>query len=348
MTIWGESAGAISVFDHTVINGGDNTYNGKPLFRAGIMNSGSIVAANNVTTPKAQTIYDTVVENAGCSGSTDKLACLRAAPYQTFLRAANSVPAIFGYRSLDLSYLPRPDPGNNFFSQSPEISVQNGQFAKVPVIIGDQKDEGTLFGLSQTNITTNDELIEYLTTYFPQAPNARKLVTGLVNKYPNQPLIGQPYGSPFDTGSLNNIYPQYKRLAAILGDITFTLTRRSYLNGITSQGVQAWSFLATYLQGTPVLGTFHASDILFADYGTLGEGVPFITTATYYISFVNNLNPNAISTAAPLINWPQWSNSSTNKPQLVEMKALSNGLLKDTFRTPAYNYIAGRPSSFRV
>ena len=80
VTIWGESAGAISVMDHTIINGGDNTYNGKPLFRGAIMNSGSIIPANTVTTPKAQTVYDTVVSAAGCSGSDDKRACLRAAP----------------------------------------------------------------------------------------------------------------------------------------------------------------------------------------------------------------------------------------------------------------------------
>ncbi|GAB1736540.1 hypothetical protein NU219Hw_g7687t1 [Hortaea werneckii] len=339
VTIWGESAGAISVMDHTIINGGDNTYNGKPLFRGAIMNSGSIVPANTVTTPKAQTVYDTVVSAAGCSGSDDKLACLRAAPYQTFLRAANSVPGILGYRAVDLSYLPRPDPGDNFFSLSPEVSVQNGQIAKVPVIVGDQKDEGTLFSLFQNNITTNNQLIDYLASYFPENPNARADVAGLVAQYPNQPLLGQPAGSPFDTGSFNNIYPQFKRLAAILGDITFTLTRRYYLDLITSQGIQAWSYLAQYLQGTPILGTFHASDILFADYGTLGQNIPFITTQTYYISFVNNLNPNAISTAAPLINWPQWTNSSGN-PQLLNLRALRNTLIPDNFRSGAYNYLS--------
>ena len=31
----GESAGAISVFDQLLINNGDNTYNGKPLFIGG-------------------------------------------------------------------------------------------------------------------------------------------------------------------------------------------------------------------------------------------------------------------------------------------------------------------------
>ena len=46
VTIWGESAGSISVLDQMALYDGDNTYKGKPLFRGGIMNSGSIVPAD--------------------------------------------------------------------------------------------------------------------------------------------------------------------------------------------------------------------------------------------------------------------------------------------------------------
>ena len=60
VTIWGESAGAISVLDQMMLYDGDNNYNGKPLFRAGIMNSGSIVPADPVDCPKGQAIYDRV------------------------------------------------------------------------------------------------------------------------------------------------------------------------------------------------------------------------------------------------------------------------------------------------
>ena len=42
VTIWGESAGSISVYDHLFINNGDNTYNGKPLFISAVMDSGSV------------------------------------------------------------------------------------------------------------------------------------------------------------------------------------------------------------------------------------------------------------------------------------------------------------------
>ncbi|KAK4980353.1 hypothetical protein LTR42_000660 [Elasticomyces elasticus] len=341
VTIWGESAGSISVLDHTIINGGDNTYRGRPLFRAAIMNSGSVFPTNNVTTPKAEVIYNNVVKDAGCSSSADKLSCLRQLDYTTFLNAVNSAPVMFGYRGIDLSYLPRPDAGDNFFSRSPELSIGSGAFTKVPIIIGDQQDEGTLFGLAQNNITTNAQLIEYVASYFPTDPNSVADITGLVANYPDQPLRGQPAGSPFDTGSLNNIYPQYKRLAAILGDISFTLARRNYLNTVASQ-VPAWSYLSTYFAGTPVLGTFHTTDML-VDY-TL-PGIPQQSVLTYYVSFVNTLDPNTLTTCAPLITWPKWTASA---PQLIDFAALGNSIIPDTFRQAASDYLATKGSVLRI
>ncbi|KAK4629312.1 putative secreted lipase [Fulvia fulva] len=346
VTIWGESAGAISVLDHTIINGGDHTYNGKPLFRAGIMNSGAVIPATDVSTPKAQAIYDKVVASSSCAGSTNSLSCLRALPYNDFQRAVTSVPGIFSYRSLDLSYLPRPDPGNNFFSQSPELAIAAGRFAKVPIIVGDQEDEGTLFGLVQSNITTNDQLVTYLATYFPTDPNAIENMRGLTAQYSNLIFAGQPDGSPFRTGALNSIYPQFKRIAAILGDITFTLTRRAYLDAITKQGVTAWSYLSTYAYGTPILGTFHATDVIFAFFTPSGTTIPGRSIHTYYVNFINDLNPNSASNTNALIrNWPTWTNATT---QLLNFGLLGNSLTTDTFRQGAYDYLVPRFSQFRV
>lgn len=126
VTIWGESAGSISVFNQMALYNGDNTYKGKPLFRAGVMDSGSIVPADPVDGVKGNDIYDAVVDAVGCSGSADTLNCLRSVDYETFLKATTSVPSIFDYSSLALSYLARPD--GVVLTESPEILAQNGQY----------------------------------------------------------------------------------------------------------------------------------------------------------------------------------------------------------------------------
>jgi hypothetical protein len=66
---------------------GKNTYNGKQLFRAAIVDSGSIVPADPVNCAKSQIIYNIVVQNAGCARATDTLTCLRSVDYQTYLNA---------------------------------------------------------------------------------------------------------------------------------------------------------------------------------------------------------------------------------------------------------------------
>ncbi|KAF2417444.1 acetylcholinesterase/Butyrylcholinesterase [Tothia fuscella] len=336
VTIWGESAGAISAFDHTIINGGDNSYGQGSLFHGVIMNSGSIIPAVPVNHPKAQTVYDQVAAAAGCGWKADSLACLRKVPYQNFLNAQSSVPGFLGYRSVDLAYLPRPDPSDNFFPLSPEIPVSNGAFTKVPIIIGDQEDEGTIFSLFQKNITTTNELVTYLTSFFPEAD--RSVLAGLVATYPNNPAAGSPFG----TGLLYNIYPQYKRLAAILGDAVFTLTRRGYLSTVSSQ-VPSWSFLSTYLSGTPVLGTFHASDVLenFFDLPSIPAAV---AVQNYYISFINYGNPNSITKA----NDVPWQRYDAANPVLLNVGALGVSTLQDTFRKESGEYLVRVQHDLRI
>ncbi|KAF2865152.1 Alpha/Beta hydrolase protein [Massariosphaeria phaeospora] len=335
VTIWGESAGSISVLDQMALYDGDHTYKGKPLFRAAIMNSGSLAPAEPVDGPKGQAVYNTVVAETGCSGTSDTLACLRKADYTTFLNAANSVPGILSYHTVSLSYLPRPD--GISLTASPDVLISTGKYAKVPFIIGSQEDEGTLFGLFTANLTSQADVSVYLNTIFFPAAN-RAVVDGLVATYQT---IAED-GSPFRTLLLNSWYPQFKRVAAILGDITFTLTRRIFLETATrvNPDVKSWSYLATYNYGTPILGTFHASDLLQVFYGVLPNNAAASIRA-YYFSFVYNLDPNE---GNDLDEWPQWSKSR----QLKEFRALGNGLVGDDFRQDSFEYLKSNAEVLRV
>ncbi|KAK0388039.1 hypothetical protein NLU13_4283 [Sarocladium strictum] len=321
VTIWGESAGAISVFDQMALYNGDANYNGKPLFRGAIMNSGSIIPADPVDCPKGQAVYDSVVRNSGCSGAADTLHCLREVDYDTFLRAVNSVPGILGYQSVALSYLPRPD--GVVLPDSPDKLAKEGRYYAVPMIIGDQEDEGTLFALFQPNLTTKAKVVDYFSQYFFHGATKAQL-NRIVNTY--DPAIIA--GSPHRTGVLNEWYPGFKRLAALLGDMTFTLTRRVFLDAASqvNPDVPSWSYLSSYNYGTPILGTFHASDILQTFYGVLPNNAAR-STRTYYYNFLHNLDPN--KGVAKYSNWPQWKE---NRDLMWFEKPTSNSILKDDFR----------------
>ncbi|KAJ8133048.1 hypothetical protein O1611_g575 [Lasiodiplodia mahajangana] len=337
VTIWGESAGSISVYDQMALYGGNNTYKGNKLFRAGIMNSGSVVPADPVDCERCQGIYDQVVEEAGCSGSADTLKCLRDADYDTFLHAANSVPGILSYTSVALSYLPRPD--GVVLPDSPDVLAQTGKYAAVPMIIGDQEDEGTLFSLLQSNITTEAALIDYLSNVFFQGAS-RDTVTELVGVY--SPDLSA--GSPFRTGILNSPYPEFKRLAAILGDLVFTLTRRLFLDvtSTVNPDVPSWSYLASYDYGTPILGTFHGSDILQVFYGILPN---YASNAiqSYYISFLYTMDPNQ-GTSSAYPKWPQWKESK----QLMNFYSLFSTLITDDFRSSNYDWLSKNVDSLYI
>ncbi|KAI0390052.1 sterol esterase [Xylariaceae sp. FL0594] len=337
VTIWGESAGAISVFDQMALYGGNNTYKGKKLFRGAIMNSGSIIPADRVDAPRAQAIYDQVVESAGCSSAPNTLQCLRDVDYATFRHAAESVPSQLSYTSVALSYLPRPD--GVVLPDSPDRLAQNGQYAAVPMIVGDQEDEGTLFSLFQGNLTTENDLITYLNDiFFQNAP--RQVVADLVATYSS----AIEDGSPFRTGLLNNPYPQFKRLAAILGDIVFTLTRRLFLQATTlaNPNVPSWSYLASYDYGTPILGTFHASDLIQVFYGVL-PNYASASFHTYYLNFLYNLDPN-VDAPATYTTWPQWKDDK----QLLNVFSGYSTLLTDDFRNDSAVYLLNHVDQLHI
>jgi carboxylesterase type B len=341
VTIWGESAGAISVFDQMALYGGDNKYKSKPLFRGAIMNSGSIVPVGPVDSPKGQAVYDKVVKEAGCGGKSDTLACLRGVDYETFLKAANSVPGILSYNTVALSYLPRPD--GRVLPETPDALAAKGKYAAVPMIVGDQEDEGTLFALFTPNLTSTARVVSYLSSlFFPDATTAQ--LTTLVNTYPTS----LTEGSPFRTGIFNELYPGFKRVAAILGDLVFTLTRRLFLATAKSvnPNVKSWSYLASYDYGTPILGTFHGSDILQVFFGIL-PGYTATGIRNYYFNFLYNLDPNvggSVGSGQKYPTWPEW----TVGGKLMSFENGKNALLDDTFRSDSYEFLAGNVGSLKV
>ncbi|EIW81508.1 alpha beta-hydrolase [Coniophora puteana RWD-64-598 SS2] len=308
VTIWGESAGAISVALQMLTNGG----NTEGLFRAGFMQSGSPIPVGDITL--GQQYYDFLVDQTGCASSDDTLECLRGVEYETLMDAINQTPNIFSYQSLILAWLPRVD--GVFLTDDPQQLVLQGSVADVPFITGDCDDEGTLFSLSGLNITDDSDLYTWLKTYWLPNATESQIDAGMA-LYSTDPADG----SPFNTSDLYALTPEFKRIAAFQGDSVFQGPRRFFLEHQSSKQ-STWSFLSKRFKWVPVLGSFHGSDILNVYLG--GD------MADYLVRFAANLDPNGDTG----IEWPQYTTDSPN------MLTFLDGLIpleitQDTYRAAA-------------
>lgn len=66
------------------------------LFRGAFMESGFPTPIGPIE--QGQPIYDSVVEQVGCSSANDTLDCLRTVPYEELLAAFNTFPSLFSYQ----------------------------------------------------------------------------------------------------------------------------------------------------------------------------------------------------------------------------------------------------------
>ncbi|EHK40488.1 uncharacterized protein TrAtP1_006592 [Trichoderma atroviride] len=336
--IWGESAGAISVFDQLVLYDGNATYKGEELFHGAIMNSGTALPTDPLNGPKGEAIYSAVVKAAGCEGKPEgSLSCLRDLHNDDFAAAANSVPGIFSYPSLALSYLPRPD--GTVLTDSPDALAKEGKFHKVPVIMGSQEDEGTAFTLFQVNMGTDEKIVNYLSKYYFGDATIDQ-ISEFVGTYSDKISDGSPFRSILPT----ELYPGKRRIAAILGDMVFDLMRRVTLQIFAENHpeVPSWSYLSSYDYnlGLNPVGTKHGSDMPVFFNGS-NDDLPTISGRTYYLNFLYELDPNNGTQVDVL--WPQWKEGR----QLLWYNKKNNSLRNDTYRESSYDFMLKNIDSLR-
>ncbi|KAF7366927.1 Carboxylic ester hydrolase [Mycena sanguinolenta] len=289
VTLWGQSAGAMSTAAHLVTNGGNN----EGLFRGAIMDSGAPLWVGDIT--HGQPSYDFIVEQTGCAHALDTLDCLREVPVDTLMKATNSTPNVFSYQSLAETFIIRVD--GVFLKDNPQQLVKQGSVSNVPFINGDNDDEGTLFSFTALNLSTTDELVTYWQTFFfPHTP--REEIADVFALYPSDPAAG----SPFNTSDANALTPMFKRYAAIMGDFVFQGPRRFFMQH-RSDLQPTWSYLYKRGKDTPYLGSCHGSEVPTAYGGDLSE---------YFIRFVATLNPSPASNTSTQIAWPRYTAKSPN------------------------------------
>jgi para-nitrobenzyl esterase len=288
VTLFGESAGGFSTCVHYASTATE------PLFQRAIVESGACSSAGlEQTRDKAEADGIALATKLGCTGA-DVLACMRAQ---------------IDFAILDATALPPIDqqlPGGFFYGEAPGNTLPNldgvvlpatiesrfaaGNYPARPLIIGSNRDEGTLFHAEILSNLVMDEA-QY------RAALARRFgdtnVDAIVARYPVAAFA-----------SAN------AALAEVSGDAFFVCPARRNARAIAMVSpVYAYSFekpLENQLLGD--LGAFHSSEIPFVfgidtfPLGRLGSGAALAAQMqTYWTTFAKTGDPNG---AGP--TWPRY------------------------------------------
>jgi carboxylesterase type B len=330
VTAFGESAGAMSIAALMASYKGTNSHNGKPLFNAAIMQSGGPLAVDAVDASAASTSYNRIIELSGCGNADDKLACLRSLPAEAINKAHNSYTAgeAFGILPQFLGFTPRPD--GDILSKDPLTQVQDYEIQNIPVIVGNQEDEGTIFAGLWYNVFAEPQFRESLFKVFMNA--SQETIDQLAEYYPRD----WTQGSPFRTGHKNAVTPQFKRYSALLTDVIFQAPRRLALGTAWSRN-NCWNYFSTHFyKKLPIFGTFHGNELLFQFFVNSG---PYLAYRRYFISFANNFNPNV---GTNLTHWDQYT---TENRETMEIKYREFEMQKegDRFREEQIVFLNNNP-----
>lgn len=328
VTIWGESAGAQSIGLHL------HSYGGRDdgLYSAAIMESGGPVGAFLAQLAYYAAPVENLTRTTGCYTSSNQLACLRNL----------SSAALF---NAQVSQTWNPIVDGDFLTAYPSDLTAYGSFVKVPIITGANSDEGTSFSThGLDNETAIFQNLLYWRSYALSPPTIRRLL----DVYPNDPANEPPYYI-----QKNQTYPpyglQWRRDAAIGGDLVMVAQRRKMAEAYTRAGLAAYS----YRFDTPAwnastwTGANHFVNVMFSFQNISGNLGPIqsyknLSTAIgrAYIAFVNSKNPNPSGgNATDGVGLPYWPKYDLGMPTNVVMNSNRSYVEADTFRRDGIAFI---------
>ncbi|KAJ3468051.1 hypothetical protein MRS44_002116 [Fusarium solani] len=342
VTIWGESAGAMSVgYQVRAFNGRDDK-----LFHRAMADSGAIMGVfGGAITEGVANGYKNVTRTVGCDSSTDQLQCLRAVPADKFKDAIRASLSVGAYRPLV---------DGDIVAASGIKQMKEGAFVKVPFIAGDNTDEGT--GFSPFGINTEAELRSFLRTY----EISEQDISTLLDLYPagSADLV------------LHNLEPwnatigaQWSRVSSIVGDLMFIaptyFSTRAWVN-VSDAPLYHYRYDVTP-NGVPnVWSATHFMEVPFFFRNTEGTGFPgksppwlgpnpfdslpqaaFTLTDTMcamLVSFVHTGNPNTFSGTS--VKWPRFT--AHEKKRILFASNFTTHVETDTIRTRQHEFLVSK------
>ncbi|KAK0750877.1 Alpha/Beta hydrolase protein [Schizothecium vesticola] len=323
--IWGESSGSFAVGQLLLSYGGRTD----GLFHGTIQESGSATTAWYNGTDWYQPIYNNLVAKANCSDHANTLECLRAVPYSSLYPLLSGPGAPKFYPTVDGDIIP----------DFPTALLKEGRFAHMPHILGTNSDEGT--DNAPRTISTDAQLRALLTHSGYHYPPA--VIDALLSLYPDDPAAGIPLNTPNQT--FHEYGRQYKRVAAILGDLYYHAPRlhdaRHYARHEPDRTyVYRFNTRACGALADPREGVAHATELAFV-FGNPRWCGPWpgyrelsANMMTMWINFAYYGSPNGISERGKGVVWPPYVSGGEEGRNMVLQTEEKGGCFveADTFR----------------
>ncbi|KAF8147683.1 extracellular triacylglycerol lipase precursor [Crassisporium funariophilum] len=338
VTIFGESAGATSI-SVLLLNAKIKT-----LARAAILESTATAPTYGPERSEAgwQQYVAAVPSCVSSVNTTGTIDCMRKADSASLLRALTLGGV--GFTNGVTVFQPVIDGPGGLLPDRPSKVVPQGN---LPSIIGSNLDEGTLFTAQDVNST--DTIRRYLAAWTSPivagtVSPAQQAITieGILALYPNIAALGSPFGTGNETFGLDS---QYKRFAAIFGDILFQSPRRTLTQDMSKAGVKIFGYYFTDpdaqipsvgFPGAPPaagsIGIGHAAELSYL-FGGLTRSTPTAVALSgvmrdYWISFATSLDPNDLN-GTPR---PRWLEYTPNTQVIMELNGHNTRSVPDAFR----------------
>lgn len=297
VTIWGESAGAESSGAQLIAYGGRD----QGLFRGVMLESGGPINPYRYNTPAEWDVYyDPIVRAANCSGAPDTLACLRTVPTEALVTVFNSnVTASIPSWGMEID--------GDFIQENAREALLAGRFIRVPVLHGQNHDEGTIFSI--TGVNTDEDFFARVR----ERASDNATLHQIAALYPDIPELGIP--STLQGRPPASLGSQYKRISAFVTDVMWHAPRRLTSQILTDHNVPNWGYMFNIRpNGVPLSsGASHFTEVAFMFYNILGIGYPespFANTpqsykdvaglmSRYWVNFIVDGDPNGADGKLP-------------------------------------------------
>ncbi|KAH1493264.1 hypothetical protein LV164_007445 [Aspergillus fumigatus] len=284
VVLGGASAGAASITLLLSAHGGRND----GLFHAAAAESQSF--ATMLTLNESQFAYNNLVIRTGCASENDTLACLRNLDTASLQRQNFNTP--FPGAQLAPLYMYGPTIDGDLVPDYTYRLFHQGKFIRVPVIFGDDTNEGTVF--VPKDVSSVSEVDKFLQNQFPKI------------ELHHLAKINELYLQENQTQSFPDASVWWRPASNAYGEMCYICPGINMSAVYENAGVKSWNYHyavedeAAQASGTGVSHTVEVNAIWGPKY-TNGGAPPSYTTTNapivpvmqgYWTSFIKTFNPN--------------------------------------------------------